>query len=58
MSEDSKSEAQGEETRSVGEDSSGSTWTMVLLFWTYVTIPLLWGVYNTSTGVVDLFTGG
>lgn len=40
------------------EEPSSSSKVLVILFWGYVTVPLAWGVYETSIGVVDLFTGG
>ncbi len=52
MSEESQSQAQG------NEEASSSSKVLVILFWGYVALPLAWGVYETSTGVVDLFTGG
>jgi hypothetical protein len=30
---------------------------VVVVLWALVLIPLLWGVYQTLTGVVALFTG-
>jgi hypothetical protein len=30
---------------------------LVVVLWALVLIPLLWGVYQTLTGVVALFTG-
>jgi hypothetical protein len=56
MSEDPREETQ-QQTQASEEPSSSSKF-LVFLFWGYVTIPLAWGVYETSTGVVDLFTGG
>jgi hypothetical protein len=31
---------------------------LVVVLWALVLIPLVWGVYQTLTGVVALFTGG
>ncbi len=39
------------------EQPSSSSKVLVILFWGYVTVPLAWGVYETSKGVVALFTG-
>ena len=36
---------------------SSSSMALVVVLWTLVLIPLLWGVYQTLTGVVALFTG-
>jgi len=30
---------------------------LVIVLWAFVLIPLLWGVYQTLTGVVALFAG-
>ncbi len=39
-------------------DSGGSpNWVPVVVLWTVVLIPLLWGVYQTLTSVVALFAG-
>lgn len=46
-----------EQTQANQEPPSSSK-VLVVLFWGYVTVPLAWGVYETSKGVVDLFTGG
>lgn len=50
MSEQAKDQGQSPE-------QSSSSWVLVVLFWGYVMIPLAWGVYETSKGVVALFTG-
>ena len=34
-----------------------SSMVLVVVLWALVLIPLLWGVYQTLTGVVALFTG-
>ncbi|MBA2375956.1 MAG: oxalate:formate antiporter [Actinomycetota bacterium] len=39
------------------EEPSSSSKVLVILFWGYVSLPLAWGVYETSKGVVALFTG-
>ena len=38
-----------------GQTSSSST-VLVVVLWALVLIPLLWGVYQTLTGVVALFS--
>jgi hypothetical protein len=40
-----------------GGQTSSSSMVLVVL-WGLVLIPLAWGVYQTLTGVVALFTGG
>lgn len=30
---------------------------LLVLFWGYVGIPFFWGLYQTLTGVANLFTG-
>jgi hypothetical protein len=42
----SESESQG----------SGSSMVLAVVLWALVLIPLLWGVYQTLTGVVALFS--
>lgn len=39
------------------EEQSSSSWVLVVVLWALVLIPLLWGVYQTLTSVVALFTG-
>jgi hypothetical protein len=41
-----------------GRQSSSSSTVLVVVLWALVLIPLAWGVYQTLTGVVALFTGG
>ncbi len=41
-----------------GGRSSSSSTVLVVVLWALVLIPLLWGVYQTLTAVVTLFTGG
>jgi hypothetical protein len=41
-----------------GGQSSPSSTVLVVVLWALVLIPLLWGVYQTLTAVVALFTGG
>jgi hypothetical protein len=41
-----------------GGQSSSSSTVLVVVLWALVLIPLLWGVYQTLTAVVALFTGG
>jgi hypothetical protein len=50
MSEDARQESGGQ--------SSSSSTVLVVVLWALVLIPLAWGVYQTLTGVVALFTGG
>ena len=40
-----------------GGQTSSSSKVLVVVLWAMVLIPLLWGVYQTLTGVVALFTG-
>ena len=40
-----------------GGPSSSSSSVLVVVLWALVLIPLAWGVYQTLTGVVALFTG-
>jgi hypothetical protein len=35
---------------------SGSSMVLAVVLWALVLIPLLWGVYQTLTGVVALFS--
>jgi len=42
------------ESRRSGSQASSST-ALVVVLWALVLIPLLWGVYQTLTGVVALF---
>jgi hypothetical protein len=49
MSEEARQESGGQ--------SSSSSTVLVVVLWALVLIPLLWGVYQTLTGVVALFTG-
>lgn len=49
MSEEARQESGGQ--------SSSSSMFLVVVLWAMVLIPLLWGVYQTLTGVVALFTG-
>ncbi len=30
---------------------------LLVAFWTYVAVPFFWGLYETLTGVANLFTG-
>jgi hypothetical protein len=41
-----------------GGQTSSSSMVLVVVLWALVLIPLLWGVNQTLTGVVALFTGG
>jgi hypothetical protein len=50
MSEEARQESGGQ--------SSSSSTILVVVLWALVLIPLAWGVYQTLTGVVALFTGG
>ena len=47
-----------EEARQEGGGQSSSSMVLVVVLWALVLIPLLWGVYQTLTGVVALFAGG
>jgi hypothetical protein len=47
-----------EEARQESGGQSSSSTVLVVVLWALVLIPLLWGVYQTLTGVVALFTGG
>ena len=40
-----------------GGEQTPSSMAVVVVLWALVLIPLLWGVYQTLTGVVALFTG-
>jgi hypothetical protein len=40
-----------------GGGRSSSSMALIVVLWALVLIPLLWGVYQTLTGVVALFTG-
>ena len=46
-----------EEARQESGGQSSSSMFLVVVLWALVLIPLLWGVYQTLTGVVALFTG-
>ncbi|WP_119065706.1 MFS transporter small subunit [Rubrobacter indicoceani] len=46
-----------EQTETIGQGGSSSSWVLVVLFWTYVSLPLAWGVYRTLLNVTALFTG-
>jgi hypothetical protein len=37
--------------------SAGGAATLAMLLWVLVTLALVYGLYNTLTQVVDLFTG-
>ena len=50
MSEEARQESGGQ--------SSSSSMVLVVVLWALVLIPLAWGVYQTLTGVVALFSGG
>ena len=39
-----------------GGQTSSSSVVLVVVLWALVLIPLLWGVYQTLTGVVALFS--
>ncbi|MBA3425930.1 MAG: hypothetical protein H0U04_15625 [Rubrobacter sp.] len=43
------------ESRGSGGQTSSST-VLAVVLWVLVLIPLLWGVYQTLTGVVALFS--
>ncbi|AHY47861.1 Hypothetical Protein RradSPS_2578 [Rubrobacter radiotolerans] len=46
-----------EQTGPDTSQQSSSSWVLVVLFWTYVLVPLGWGVYRTLLNVASLFTG-
>lgn len=41
-----------------GQRPSSRSWVLVALFWTYVSIPLAWGVYETLGGIAGIFSAG
>jgi hypothetical protein len=41
-----------------GGGQTSSSMVLVVVLWAFVLVPLLWGVYQTLTGVVALFAGG
>ena len=47
-----------EEARQESGGQTSSSIVLVIVLWAMVLIPLAWGVYQTLTGVVALFTGG
>jgi len=47
-----------EEARQESGGQTSSRIILVIVLWALVLIPLAWGVYQTLTGVVALFTGG
>ena len=47
-----------EESRQESRGQTSSSTVLLLVLWALVLIPLAWGVYQTLTGVVALFTGG
>ena len=47
-----------EEARQESGGQTSSSMILVIVLWAMVLIPLAWGVYQTLTGVVALFTGG
>jgi hypothetical protein len=47
-----------EEARQESGGQTSSSIILVIVLWALVLIPLAWGVYQTLTGVVALFTGG
>jgi hypothetical protein len=46
-----------ERARQEGGEQTSSSMVLVVVLWAFVLIPLLWGVYQTLTAVVALFTG-
>ena len=46
-----------ERARQEDGGQSSSSMAVVVVLWALVLIPLLWGIYQTLTGVVALFTG-
>jgi hypothetical protein len=47
-----------EEARQESGGQTSSSMVLVVVLWALVLIPLLWGIYQTLTGVVALFAGG
>ena len=47
-----------ERARQEGGGQTSSSMVLVVVLWALVLVPLLWGVYQTLTGVVALFAGG
>ena len=47
-----------EEARQESGGQTSSSIVLVIVLWAMVLIPLVWGVYQTLTGVVALFAGG
>jgi hypothetical protein len=47
-----------QETRQQSGGQTSSSIDLDIVLWAMVLIPLAWGVYQTLTGVVALFTGG
>ncbi len=47
-----------ERAQQEGGGQASSSTALVVVLWALVLIPLLWGVYQTLTGVVALFAGG
>jgi hypothetical protein len=47
-----------ERAQQEGGGQPSSSMVPVVVLWALVLIPLLWGVYQTLTGVVALFAGG
>lgn len=37
--------------------SASNNKVLILLFWTYVTVPLIWAIYRTFGNISALFTG-
>ena len=46
-----------EESRQESGGQTSSSTVLLVVLWALVLIPLAWGVYQTLTGVVALFTG-
>ncbi len=47
-----------ERAQQEGGGQTSSSMVPVVVLWALVLVPLLWGVYQTLTGVVALFAGG
>ena len=47
-----------EQARQESGGQSSSSTALVVGLWALVLIPLLWGVFQTLTAVIALFTGG
>lgn len=46
-----------EQEQSISGNWSSRNKALLILFWAYVGVPFLWGLYETLTEVANLFTG-